>query len=382
LTPWQHVKLFFHRLIRGPRKAAREFGDRLFAKSRERSHYEKHYPLLPDGLPPPGKWIEDQNAPRGRRWEGPSQWRTRIGPSTVCWNLGVPAFKAWNVRLPDGSRGDLRDSMAGWRRRAAPPLVWIYGRLVLHDSDIEFVDSDKQHWYTPPPLGAIPNLEAELAGSQDFVAALQDDSFALTAFSQLAHPEWMKVGHREFEEFTGNGSVAGMIAGLRAKGENYLDVENGCLSGQEKTPRAAYSPDQVRRVHAELVKIGWRTHTADEVQSAIRDSMRKRLKDRVTLMRRIKDLELRPEQHCQSWIDKPPYKPLAMPIYEGDDLAWIEPLSVEEQEAMSAETCIRFINLALTARVSEEEYRSLQLLLGWGALLFNVSRSDGENKAR
>jgi len=290
-------------------------------------------------------------------------------------------MQAWNVLLPDRSRGDLRNSMAGWRRFSEPLGMWIYGQLVISESDITFLDEKKPWAYTPPELGPVPNLEADLARSKDFVAALRDDAFALTAFSRLCYLDWMKVGHREVETFNGNGDVAEMIAGLRDKGENYLDIENECLSGRDEPPRGSHSEDQVRRFHFELEKIGWRTHTTDEVRSAIREALKKRLKDRVTLLRRVKELELRPEQHCQRWIDRPPHRPLAMPFYEGDDAAWIEPLSREEQDAVSAETSVRLYNLAITARLSEDEYRSLQPLLGWGPLFFNARRSDSTDEA-
>jgi hypothetical protein len=364
LTPWQRLQVRVSRIQFKLRKGAEEIGNRLFAKARERAYFDKYYPFLDAGSQP-GTWVPDSSAPVGRRWEGLAQWRTRIGPATVCWHWGEPYMKAWNVRLPDGSRSDLRDSVAGWRRRAEPPLVWIYGRLVLHDADIEFVDSDGQFPYEPPPLGALPNLEAELARSQDFVLALQDDAFALTAFSELNHRDWMKIGHREFDVFESGGSLAGMIAGLRGKGENYLDVRNEWLSGREKVPQGSYSPDQARRVHRELAKIGWRTHTAEEIQAARREDMRQRLRDRVKLLRALKDLEARPQQSFQPWIKEPPTVPLAMPMYDGDDPAWIEPMSAEEQEAVSADVCVRLSTLAVTARISEDEYRALQPLLAW-----------------
>jgi hypothetical protein len=251
--------------------------------------------------------------------------------------------------------------MYQWRRRAKPPLAWIFGTLVLHADDIEFVDLHEQPRYSPPDRGDLPNLEAELACLPAFEADLRDDAFAMTAFYMLSKREWMKIGHREAETFLGDGDVAGMIAGLRAKGEIYLDVEYGTLSGREEPlDRGIFSEDRVQRLHRRLASVGWRTHTPDEIRAILREDLQRRLRTRVELLRQVKELELRQAGSFLHWKETPRLPPLRVSIFrDGDDPAWLGVLSPEEQEACSGELSLRISALAVSARIDRDEHQRL-----------------------
>jgi hypothetical protein len=233
--------------------------------------------------------------------------------------------------------------------------------LVLHPADTEFVDLAKQPSYCPPDPGGIPNLEAELARSPAFVADLGDDAFAMTAFHLLANKEWMKIGYREVETFSGGSELADMIAGLRAKGEIYLDVRYGTLSGREQPiARGVFSEDRVHRLHRHLASIGWRTHTPDEIRAILREDLQRRLRTRVELLRQVKELELRQAGSFPSWRETPRFPPLRVSIFrDGDDPAWLGALSPEEQEACSGELSLRISALATSARIDRSEHQKL-----------------------
>lgn len=66
-------------------------------------------------------------------------------------------------------------------------------------------------------------LERELVACQIFVDALNDDQFAVTAYNYLNWLDWVKVGVPDALPMNGDRSTGAMIAGLRAKGEDYLD---------------------------------------------------------------------------------------------------------------------------------------------------------------
>ncbi|MDB5601531.1 MAG: hypothetical protein JWN71_3575 [Xanthobacteraceae bacterium] len=363
---WQRLTLPFHRLTWAVRNTIRRTGDRLFAKARIRAYLDKVYPFRDPNASHPGQWIIDDKIPGGRKWEGQRTWRTRIGLATICWECGSPSTDAWNVRLPDGRRADVRQSAViwqksyAWRRRAVPPLVWAYGTLQLHDSDIEFIDLDEQPSYSAPPLADIPMIEAELARSSEFIADLQDDAFAMMAFHHLSQLEWMKIGHREYHAFNGSGEVAHMIAGLRRKGETYIDVEFA-LSGRDKPPKITRPDYYAALLQWHLKKIGWRTHTHDEIHAMRKENFRQRLAARVEVLREVQSLEQRSSGSCDSWLEKPrPRLGQSFFMYESDDPAWLSDLSAEEKVASSAELIDRLDHLAATRRISKNEYDVLR----------------------
>jgi hypothetical protein len=364
-TFWQRLTLPVSRLKWKLKRALRNLVDRLLAKKRNRAYLDKYYPFVAANSIQPGQWVHDASSPRGRRWEGQRRWRSRIGRVVVCWECGSPAGEAWNVRMPDGTRRHVRWSPPYWRRRSEPPLVWTYGRLVTHPDDVEFVDLDQQPGYDPPEPKDLPNLEAEVARSPAFVADLQDDAFALTVFFELTNREWMKIGHRDVETFSSGDQLAGMIAGLRGKGEISSDVRYQTLSGRlESLERGICSPDRVQRLHQHLAAIGWRTHTPDEIQAVLREDLHRRLRIRVKLLRDVKNLESRPAGCVPAWREEARFPAVPMPIYyEGDDPAWLGKLSAEEREACSGQLSLRLLALATSARIGRDEYEELSRAL-------------------
>jgi hypothetical protein len=275
--------------------------------------------------------------------------------------------------MPDGSRGEAWHYLPMWRRRGNAPMVWIYGRLVLNADDVEFVDSDEQPRYIPPPLSDTPNLEAELARSEGFIADIQDDAFALTAFVMLTELEWMKVGHREFEQ-SGTGDIAEMIAGLRRKGESYSDVRNETLGGRNTSMKNYVTQEHVQRLHVRVAEIGWRTHTADELHAIFVEDLRQRLQARVEVLRKVKSFETRNAAYCECWTPKGSAPGLVLFLHENDDITWLGELSSEQEEAISSSLSRRVVDLALNGRMNRTEYN--ELLRKVGAKIFNLE-DDG-----
>ncbi len=68
-------------------------------------------------------------------------------------------------------------------------------------------------------------LEAELAGCAEFVAALQDDHMMWMAYHLLIDLDWIRAGGSVKRHWSSNGHVAGFIADLRGRGETYLDIQ-------------------------------------------------------------------------------------------------------------------------------------------------------------
>lgn len=124
--------------------------------------------------------------------------RTIHGRATVRRRLvpGVSAEEVTDARLPDGTCGAAWSRMYQWRRLGKAPLMWIWGQVEIAADDVIFRDDPEQPKYQAPALGANGQLERDLAGCKDFVAALADGRFAVVAYRTLAHLKWMKIGAR------------------------------------------------------------------------------------------------------------------------------------------------------------------------------------------
>src|SRR5207247_8078564 len=110
--------------------------------------------------------------------------------------------------------------------------------------------------------------------------------------------------------------------------------------------KIANSERHVQRLESLVATIGWRTHTADEIQAIYREDLRQRLRARVELLRQIKVLENRSTGHHPPWMDQAPYGAIPLAIYEGDDPAWFDELSAEEREASAGALSLRLFALA------------------------------------
>ncbi|PSH70560.1 hypothetical protein CU102_00410 [Phyllobacterium brassicacearum] len=62
-------------------------------------------------------------------------------------------------------------------------------------------------------------LEIDLAGCAEFVAALQDDHMMWMAYHLLIDLDWIRAGGSVKRHWSSNGHVAGFIADLRGRGK-------------------------------------------------------------------------------------------------------------------------------------------------------------------
>jgi hypothetical protein len=164
------------------------------------------------------------------------------------------AFEATNAKLSDGTRGMAWRRLMGWRRPATGPLKWIWGQVEITDDDVTFRDWAEQPSYMPDPL--LDNqfqLERELANCQSFIDALQDDEFAIIAYDYLTWLDWVKIDTSDALGMNGSGSTGSMIAGLRAKGEDYMDYR-----WNEVVIPEAQQIRNKQRLFNILQQMGWR----------------------------------------------------------------------------------------------------------------------------
>jgi hypothetical protein len=164
----------------------------------------------------------------------------------------------------------------------------------------------------------------------------------------------MKIGEPHALDMNGHRSTAAMIAGLRGKGEDYLDYY--CDADSVKVPKK----DEAR--HAQhlqqiLRRLGWRTYTADELKNLALQEFQARVAQRVAAWKSLDNLEARPaaahpKLEKKHWIS-------GMLLYQGDDPNWLTMLSAEEKAAISAEFEKRVLALASSGRITEKEFNIL-----------------------
>ena len=281
--------------------------------------------------------------------------RTRHGAATLYWDCFRTAPKpnrALNVLLPDGARGEVQSrTMGWWRRKGSGDKIWIIGDIRISVDDVVFTDAASQDLNYQPPQEPEYQLERELALHRPFVAALADDKFAAVAHSMLQNLEWLRIGARE----TGwCSSVHGMIAGLRNKGEDYLDYKLGYgirLTDAEQAAHAQRMKDIMR-------SLGWRTYTADELAAMVRDAFRARVERRLEAWRQLDAYEARPADSHD--VIPETLAVMNMPMLEGDDMAWLDDLRGDERMAASSQFTLRLKALAASGRITDDEYGDLR----------------------
>jgi hypothetical protein len=282
--------------------------------------------------------------------------RTRHGVAVVHWRCFSQAqhpMRAHNVLLPGGTRGDVQNRTAGWwRREGRGDKIWIIGDVDIRADDIIFVDAASQDLkYQPPPAESPARLERELALHGPFVEALADDKFAAVAHNMLMHLEWVQIGAHEIGLFD---SLHHMIASLRNKGEDYLDFKLGYDLVKVTDAEAA---EYTRRMKELMRSLGWRTYTVDELKARTRQDFRIRVKRRVEAWRRLDAYEARPAGSYDALARTPLV--IDMPLYEGDDKAWLDELPDEERMATSSQFVLRLKVLADSGRITADEYADL-----------------------
>jgi hypothetical protein len=196
-------------------------------------------------------------------------------------------------------------------------------------------------------------LEKLLAKQLRFRAAVADPKFARVAFRMLSDLDWFNIEDREELAFFGSGSIAGMIAGVRDRGETYMDYKFGTNTGG--IPQA-----DVRRyvleMHDIMGELGWRTHTAEELRLQARADFDSRFEERIANWNSLTELEARAAGSYEPTGGR--YAEIPMLIYEGEE-AWAEQLPQDTKLMMSKEYARRVRHLVATNRISYDEYRML-----------------------
>jgi hypothetical protein len=196
-------------------------------------------------------------------------------------------------------------------------------------------------------------LEKLLAKSPRFRAAVADPRCARVAFLLLRDLEWFNMEDREELTFFGGGSIAGMIAGVRDRGETYLDYKFG--TNTVGIPQADVHRYSIA-IHDIMREFGWRTHTAEELQLRARADFNGRVEERIANWNSLTQLEARAADSCEPTGRR--YAEIPMLIYEGEE-AWAEQLPRDTKLMMSSEYARRVRHLIATNRISYDEYRLL-----------------------
>jgi hypothetical protein len=281
--------------------------------------------------------------------------RTRHRRATILWSIDgsggtCQVVRVRNVLIATGKRIEVTES----RRPGDSREEWIWGRFKITADDVALIDDPAARpKYDPDSDPEATRLEKLLAKSPRFRAAVTDPHCARVAFRMLSDLVWFNMEDRDEMAFFGSGSIAGMIAGVRDRGETYMDYKFG-------TSTVGISDADVRRyaldVHDIMGELGWRTHTAEELRLQARADFNSRVEDRIANWNSLAELEARAADSYEPTGGR--YAEIPMPIYEGEE-AWAEPLPQDTKLMMSKEYARRVRHLVATNRISDDEYRLL-----------------------
>lgn len=287
--------------------------------------------------------------------ESVSFCRTRHRRATILWSIYRPngtchVIRVSNVLTATGKRIEAVEP----RRPTDSGDGWIWGQFKITADDVALIDAPgAKPKYDPDRDPEATRLEKLLAKQPRFLTAMADPNFARVAFRMLSDLDWFNTDDREEPAFLGSGSIAGMIAGVRDRGEIYRDYKFG-------TSLDGISPADVHRyaleMHDIMRALGWRTHTPEELRLRARADFNRRVEERIANWNRLAELEARAADSHEPTGSR--YAELPMPIYEGDEV-WAEQLPQDTKLAISREYARRVRHLIATNRISIDEYRML-----------------------
>lgn len=104
--------------------------------------------------------------------------------------------------------------------------------------------------------------------------------------------------------------------------------------------------------------LGWRTHTADELAAMVHDAFRARVERRLEAWRKLEVYEARPANSHD--VIPETLAVMNMPMFEGDDMAWLDELRSDERLAASSQFTLRLKALAASGRITDDEYEDLR----------------------
>ena len=280
--------------------------------------------------------------------------RTRHGRATILWSLygtrGASDFcLAWNVLIATGQRIEAAQP----RRPDDSGDGWIWGRFEITADDVVLIDDPRaKPTYDPDADPEATRQEKLLAASPRFRAALANPHCARVAYLLLSQLEWFNIEDRDDLPAL-SGSLAAMIAGLRGRGEIYTEYKFGASTvGIPAADIHRYT----REIHHIMGELGWRTHTAEELQLKARADFNSRVDERIANWNSLTGLEARAADSYEPTGGR--YAEIPMLIYEGEE-AWAEQLPEATKRMMSEEYARRVRQLVATNRISHDEYRAL-----------------------
>lgn len=283
--------------------------------------------------------------------------RTRHGRATIVWSIYSPGgtrqaevSRVRNVLIATGERIEVAQP----RRPGASGDEWIWGRFKITADDVALIDDPAvRPKYDPDRDPEVTRLEKLLAKSPRFRAAVADPHGARVAFLLLSNLEWFNIADREELPFFSNGGIAGMIAGIRDRGETYMDYKYGTNTlGIPQADIDRYSLE----VHDIMRELGWRTHTAEELQLQARANFNSRVEERIANWNSLTELEARAAGSHEPTGRR--YAEIPMLIYEGEEV-WAEQQPEDTRLMMSEAYARRVRHLIATNRISDDEYRVL-----------------------
>jgi len=282
--------------------------------------------------------------------------RTKHGPAVAKWSISKTTGYCY-ITMVENALTDIGERIVTHEPRRPCNEAedrWTWGRYELTLGDIRLVDDpSKRPTYDPEADAEATDLEKRLAKSARFKAALVSADFANVAFLMLSQLDWFNEQNREELSFAGSGSIAGLVAGVRDRGEIYSDYKH-CSTTK------GISHIEIEHHNAEMIRImkevGWRTHTPEELRLLARADFDERVATRVANWEKLSELELRPAAAY------PPtnrnFAVLPMPLYKGDE-QWASLLSVEIQRMISEDYSKRVRHLIHTSRITLDEYKEL-----------------------
>ena len=371
-----------------------------------REHLDRYFPFIEQGAERPGRWVPYENGQPGRRWSGQMGWRTRHGDAVVRWDAGKPNYIE-NASLADGARVNVifnLGSPSPFRYKVSEhPRRWIHGTVDIRPDGVTFTPGEQPR-FDPPAPTETTNIEADLARDQALRDRLVDAEFADAFYAYLENEQFWKEDGEHIWQY-GQRSAARFVAGLRGHGDTYLDyfphggqkpVTEAMRNARRQYGWAEPSPEEAAlnekrfiwfaEIPELLNRHGWRKATPEDRLAAANFASRdlsqwesrpasstpewaaklKRPAERVVLQSRNESTSVLDDPHFRQEIKELMEKhsrnegPPAIAEYGTGSV--INRTITEgrrlRQQIQDMQLSLRLLNLAVTGRISEEEYRS------------------------
>jgi hypothetical protein len=383
------------------------------------AHADRYYPFIEQGAEPPGRFVDDPKT-GGRKWLSDMGWRTRHGPVVVWWNLGRPFRAESALYPDGSRGGTENTLDIGWRRQAdgkrwirgaieiSPnDVVFTDGEQPVYvppqptdqpdleadlARDTEFLNAVQDDRFANAVYSILQdrnlykgqNQTRWSGGNRDTARMLRD----LRGLGE-SYQDWFPHGglrgvypedrqereaslRKQIEQFSQPLDFDKMMQSVTAVSQHpelrkMMEAQRAEIDKQmpkmeehriqslelAKTQLAALdeNADVFRAVHGHLSRLGWRSENAQDREQ----TSHRRLADGVAVLEELRALDQRPEAKPGEWAESLRRTDLAGPlrvIRLGSD----EGLSEAEKEVRNGGARRKLKQLAITGRISKEEY--------------------------